>query len=41
MEIQYDMQGIYVVPPMFVYCLMRMLINRHDDIDLLLDSLSD
>jgi hypothetical protein len=39
MEVQCDLQGIYVGSPMFAYCPMQMLINRHGDIDLLLESL--
>mgnify|MGYP000223229124 FL=1 len=39
MEIQCDMQGIYVGSPMFAYCPMEMLIKRHGDIDILLEVL--
>ena len=39
MEIQCDMQGIYVGSPMFAYCPMEMLIERHGDIDILLEVL--
>jgi hypothetical protein len=40
MNVQCNMQGIYVGSPMFAYCPMEMLINRHNDLDLLLDSLN-
>ncbi len=40
MNIQCHIQGIYVGSPMFVYCPMQMLIKRHQEIDLLLESLN-
>ena len=40
MNVQCNMQGIYVGSPMFAYCPMEMLFNRHNDLDLLLDSLN-